>query len=1351
MNDGDKLFNRVLKGAQGREQEVKEQEELQKEAQLQQEQELQQSTQPIQPASGRGAGRAAFKDTNKDRKVGETEEELTNAVVGGVVDIYNSVGSLPKLLDKKFYQSDDPDNPYKYEAPWLITEKPITKTVWGGFIRTGIEMTGGLVGTGKVLWSVKGLKGLATTARATKLGRAGLSAVQGGVYDAISNQSQEQNLARSLINIKPNWASVLNPIATNEDMSPAMRSVYNIGEGLGIGGLFDTAIEGAGWFARETSQAARKAAKTITKVIDPLKKAISSSADIDYASKTFWIEKNAKAAFERSMFRKLKNKGEVEGDIKAWRKTKPWEKLINQEQRNGLMQKFADKNSLDWGPERNMDLRAERQLDANRDLAQEQLEYDLATGAGPRENPAYYKLGDVTDNQALSSSTNPVKGVRDMIEIRNDANQKYGSPRGTVTEATIRRAEYSAPGILTEERNALARTLIADPAYEKLYGQAMPDVIAKDLADSTSDLIQFVNESGHSRLMDIPQEDILKYIKAKDAGKPTVIEGIGSLNKAQLVATDTILGQLLYETRDLAKAALSVQDQVDVAANGSLLDSILARYAGIARLRKETSMLSSFELRKHNAGGKLKDTIEEADLRGKASNAATEEIATFKQLLKGDVDDDLLETFLHFTATSNGNKQSWKDFHAFFRNKLHGTGFTNKSKYERGAIINELQTMGINSMLSGPKTPMRALIGTGIQTAARPVATMIGALGDPNGRVFRGAAQTIGAMIDARAEAWRKAIADFQSYSMKDDGWRGYVQNRKDQEWEAMRSYFDQHGTLGEQASMNIANTLREINKMPVFNYGPRTMRAIDTYFSQIIARGRQRQLAFDDVWTELKMREGQDLAVISDADMQRLVKEAETRFEDKVFSADGTITDEMAIFAADEAKLTEELTGWAKGFDDYVDRLPFIRPFFLFARTGVNALRMTGKYTPILNKFIKEHADIMGKNWDDPDMIKYGIKSPMDLEIAKATARGRTAIGAGFIGTASWMALDGRITGNGPPDRGLRDTWIQNGWQPRSIKIGDTYVSYEALEPFNTLFSMVADTVDAQKVMGDEWASNHFSKLSFLVAQNVTNKTFLAGLLQVQDLLTSQGNDAPRVAANFVNNQIPLSGMRNEIGKLLYPGMRELETGFWQSVGNRNLWADIVTKDGILPYKYDILNGERIRDWNQLVRFTNALLPFNLNPSTNQTRELLFRSGMSLKQTFNTGPNGEGLEHFPDIKSRYQFYMGQQNLEAQLTEFYTPEMINSILTMEKDHRSGDHYVGNQTLHGPPLRALFHNAKQNAWALLLQDPQFGGQAQQLELLHKTTQLGHDRRRTGDYRGAKELMKEADDIKNLISK
>mgnify|MGYP007000313717 len=166
-------------------------------------------------------------------------------------------------------------------------------------------------------------------------------------------------------------------------------------------------------------------------------------------------------------------------------------------------------------------------------------------------------------------------------------------------------------------------------------------------------------------------------------------------------------------------------------------------------------------------------------------------------------------------------------------------------------------------------------------------------------------------------------------------------------------------------------------------------------------------------------------------------------------------------------------------------------------------------------------------------------------------------------------------------------------------------------------------------------------------VSANVTNKSFLAGLLQLSDLLTSQGGDAPRVAANFVNSQIPLSGLRNEIGKVLSPGMRELESGFWQSVQNRNLWADVVNKDGKMPYRYDVLNGEPLRDWLPLTRVVNAILPINLNVgTTNETRELLMRSGLNLKQTFNTGPNGEDLLGHPDLKSKFQFYMGQQNIE---------------------------------------------------------------------------------------------------------
>ena len=40
-------------------------------------------------------------------------------------------------------------------------------------------------------------------------------------------------------------------------------------------------------------------------------------------------------------------------------------------------------------------------------------------------------------------------------------------------------------------------------------------------------------------------------------------------------------------------------------------------------------------------------------------------------------------------------------------------------------------------------------------------------------------------------------------------------------------------------------------------------------------------------------------------------------------------------------------------------------------------------------------------------------------------------------------------------------------------------------------------------------------------------------------------------------------------------------------------------------------------------------------------------RSGLNLKQTFNTGPNGEDLEGHPDLKSKFQFYMGQQKYRS--------------------------------------------------------------------------------------------------------
>jgi len=1254
----------------------------------------------------------------KQFTAGDNIKEVGDAVVGGLIDTVNSVGSLPKLFDKKFYEPDDPDDPYSFDAPWIIKKKPITETRWGSFIRGAIELGTGFVGTGKVVWGVKGLKGFATAAKATRAGRVGLGAIQGATYDAISNQSQKENLARTLIDINPSWSSALTPFATKEMMSPAMKSIYNIGEGLGIGAAFDIAFEAAGYGIKTYSTQFKKIKKKNQLQVDPVERALEKSADIDYGKVTQEVENGAKESYIKSKPKK------------AW-------KNLSKAERQGFMEQWAKANDIDWGRERNFSVRAKTQGRQSLDDSVEQLNQDINNG-GPSPNPSYHQNGDVTDNQVISTTNNPVKAVRDQIQIKNDFSQRDGSPEGVIPPATQRRIEVGAPNLIMKEIDRIAEALGTSPAWLPLE-----KVSLEDMKELLTDIYKFISDSNHKRLIDIPAEDIEKFVKDPRFGslkrEPINKKDYLVLNHLQVRAVDVVLGQMTSEIRDLARASLSVKDKIDVYAPGSVMDSVFRKYAVITKLRKEASAVSSWSLREFGTAKEFEEYMVNV------SKVAQNEVDTLKKVITSDPDGAIAEYFMHFAATSGKNKQLYSDLDAFFQRKLKG--YRGADKVERNAIINELQTMGMSSILSGPKTPVRALVGTGLGTVMRPAATVVGALLDGNERVMQGAFQTLGAMVESRNEAWRKAVLDWKAYNSLEEGWRGFTQSKKDLEWNAMKEHFDKSGSQADQIAFHFADQLRELNRLPIFNYGPRIMQSMDTFFSQLIARGRLRQLAFDDVYTKA-INDGR---IVSDLDLDDLVKQAEVEFEGRVFTADGQISDEMAIFAANEAKLTEELTGIPKRLDRIFEDMPFLRPFFLFARTGVNALKMTSKYTPGLNRFLGENADIMTKQWDDPALLKYGIKSPEDLELAKSVMKGRVAIGYGVASTAAWMALTGSITGNGPPDRSLRNSMIQEGWQPRSIKIGGRYVSYEALEPFNTFLSMSADIVDAQGVMGDAWASNQFAKISYLFAQNVTNKSFLAGLLQLQDLLTSDGGDAPRVMANFANNQLPLAGMRNEIGKVLSPGMRELESGFWQSIGNRNLWADLFVDGEMLPYRYDVLNGKKIRDWDPMTRFINAILPLNLNLGTTPTRELLFRTGINLKQTFNTLSDGTSLENYPDLKSKYQFYLGRQNIEAQLEELFAknPAYVESIKQVERDMASNHNYTPEGSLHGPAILAIINQAKKAAESMLRNDSTYKPLIGQLQQMHEYQRLAAEQRKSGDYKTSRELLQQVENIRKII--
>lgn len=1323
----------------------------------------------IDPQTGRP--KSAFQSLDpKQFGPGENAQEAINAVVGGGVDAVNSVLALPKVLDPKFYQKGD-----DYKPPFIQLEKPITRTVWGNAIRGIVEFgtlslatrgaakrvapivsKGGAVGQS----AAKPLQYLASE-RSTRVGRIVQSGVAGAAGDLISNQSHQSNIAAELIKLKPEWSSVLAPIATNDSMSPAQRALYNTVEGLGLGGMLDTALEAAGAGVRGLRQAraARQpvADPEIVKIAqDRHLEELSKQEQAAYQVQTARLEREARKRLEVSTHKSEKAKLLTDENFSQWSQrvnaegSSPWLKLDDTTKQN-LMVEEAKKRGVDWGPNRDFELRATRQADQSTDVAVDRISKDEVAP----DDAFVYEGGTPERGQAISAEMDPMAALRDTVRIRKDLTQAEGTPRSVMSEAQIRRMETGAPGMTIQEIENLSKFYASDPEFQRIYGASRASTIQDDLVDVQTRVNEFLDDTGHFRDSIVTDDQIVDFLGTfgVDGSGPkfggNITEGIETLNAAQLMAHDVLVGTLLKQVRDIARGAASVSDQIDVLDKDSLGDLIFSRISSLARLRKETSMLNSYNLRmmgtgkgKSVNGGVASSPMKDIDFMTRltdASDAAAAQVDTIKQALRGDTNDALLNTYLEFLATAGDKVTSFKDLEAFFKRKLHG--YQDADSGQKSAIVNELQSMMVHSVLSGPRTPMRAFTGTGIATFMRPAATIIGSLGDyirGDDQVTRSAFSGVAAMNEAVGEAWQLAKQRWSGQitgdtpTIKSIADSIELNKTRDLEWEAMGQFFRQNGTQWDNAAYNAATMVRWLNNNPLLNWSSRAMAAGDQFFGHLLARARVRQLAFNDAYETLKQAKG----VVSDADARELTRLYESKFERQVWAADGQIQDTLLKRAQEEVSLTQDLRGWAADFERFADKAPFAKPFLLFTRTAFNALELTAKHTPVLNRFLHEVNDIRNLPWDDPKMLTYGIKSPEDHAAMKALVNGRVALGYATVMTASTLFMNGMLTGNGPSDKQLRDTWIQMGWRPRSLKVGDKYISYDALEPFNSFLSTVADIGDASKEMGDKWTEQKLGQLGFIFGMNVVNKSFLAGLTQLNEFLQFKGLAPAGAIANIANNTIPWAGMRNEIGKLLSPGMRELDNGIEDSLRNRNLYAEFLAgADGRMPFRYDILTGAKINDYDFVTRAFNAVSPFQINLGTTPTRELFFRSGIDAKTTFNTGPNGEVLT--PEMKSRYQYLIGKQNLEAQLAEeFKNPQMIESILNMEKDRAAGRPYTVDETLHGARIKSLIDAAKKQAWTELRASEDKVGELVQKQQIRA---LSTKARRSGDSERANALL------------
>jgi len=1222
-------------------------------------------------------------------------KEIRSAIGGGLQDTASSVVTLPEraidMFSGEMVQEQQTDEGYGAEwDDWFVDDaNPIeTKTWWGGALRSLVHF-----GT-MAAAAVPALKAAGMTAATTALGSLGRGALIGAASDLGSKYSQEDN---GLAILRDRFNFIDTPISTKEQDHPAMKTLKNVVEGMGIGVVFDgvgivlgkgvkriRAKDGKLTPVPESNQL--PSGEVLQEVHPRINELPQLQKDLNY-----W------KAEQKRLGPAKKGEGANYGKSLAAVRVRELEKLITEINSFKPQKVFVEDASQDA-----VQNAIAREQNVNAQIG----EKAALQAVSMRGQYGGYKNKPISDPwQAAPNSTGkPADIFYQKQRIDNDWGAQHGSTDSPFTQRQIENISESAD-IAEQEMVDLMKPFMSDA---RIQAEIATLKQGQTLASKFYDSIRKAHEVmyGRERLEDLNPE----MFAAFDARMDT-IQGQKVWQSTDILAADFVIGALFRKARDHGIAGRELFEIADLADVDGPTRALYDTLVSAIIQRKRSSYIAGLNLKNFD----VRDPSVKADVK-EAVNAEIDKTKLAYQIAfkyAGDNQDDSLFRAYYETVSMSNDIHNFDDFDAWIKRKLKGGELDGKTK--TGVLIKELQGIMINSVLSGPKTSARAIMGTGTATFLRPFSQIIGSTITGDKTTQRSALAAMSGMIEAIPEAWKVFSTKLNSY------WSGDISTIKtrfnqvtkgDEQWAMLGDWIENSGraNAGDKAAYFLANQARTLNDNKFLTYSTKIMAATDDTFGFILARSRAKEKAMRLAMDQFN--KGNVTEITPD-----LLKTAQDKFYAQITDADGNITEEATLFAKKEATLTTDLTGFSKGLNDVFEAAPWAKPFFLFARTGVNGLSLTAKHTPGFNFLVKEWNDIA---FADPNNLaglqRYGIETVEDLANAKALQVGRLAIGSSLITMASLHFMNGGLTGNGPADRQKRQAWIDAGYKPRTITIGGTQVSYDSFEPFNLILSTIADIGDYSQLMGEEWTEDNLQKLGLVVAQGISSKSYLAGMQQFVDLFGGQAGSWERIIAGLINNQVPLSSLRNELGKVFNPYMKELNSGIQDAIRNRNLISEGLAINE-LPTKYDMLNGRPIKDWDFPTRMFNMFSPFTVNLDQGPGRKLLFDSGYDMRLSVYSSPDGIDLSDSPRLRSLYMKAIGDQNLEAQLNKLAEdPRIINSINQMQMDLRAGRKEINPRIayVHNKIIHTLFLEARTKAWAAVRNDPE----AQQLYLEDK---------------------------------
>tara|TARA_R110002074_G_scaffold162418_5_gene320930 strand:+ start:2796 stop:5495 length:2700 start_codon:yes stop_codon:yes gene_type:complete len=204
----------------------------------------------------------------------------------------------------------------------------------------------------------------------------------------------------------------------------------------------------------------------------------------------------------------------------------------------------------------------------------------------------------------------------------------------------------------------------------------------------------------------------------------------------------------------------------------------------------------------------------------------------------------------------------------------------------------------------------------------------------------------------------------------------------------------------------------------------------------------------------------------------------------------------------------------------------PLMKMLLPFVRTPTNIVKYIAHRQPFLAPFSQNVRQ---------EILAGGARR--DAALSKLT------LGSLVTGTGVKLAFEDQLTGGGPKDPETRRALMLTGWQPYSLKIGDTWHSYNRLDPLGMFLGLAADTAEVMRSGSDEDRENIALITSLALAKNLTSKTYLRGISDTLNAINDPDRYAERYFQRMGATFTPATSLVSQIERYMDPTMREAHT----------------------------------------------------------------------------------------------------------------------------------------------------------------------------------------------------------------